>query len=86
MALGVPVLAVRNSGTEEVCGDAALLVEPSDLAEGLRRIATDAALRAELGRRGAERARAFSWAQAAHGHERAYTLAAGRPGSRIDTP
>ena len=79
MALGVPVLAVRNPGTQEVCGDAALLVAPGELAEGLRRIAADPALRADLARRGCERARAFSWAQAALGHERAYTLAAGNP-------
>ncbi len=78
MALGVPVLAVRNPGTEEVCGDAALLVAPTELAQGLRRIAADPALRADLSRRGRERARSFSWAQAARGHERAYTLAAAR--------
>lgn len=76
MALGVPVLAVRNPGTEEVCGDAALLVAPGELAQGLRRIAADPTLRADLARRGRERARSFSWAQAARGHERAYTLAA----------
>ncbi len=78
MALGVPVLAVRNPGTEEVCGDAALLVAPGELAAGLRRIATEPALRADLVRRGRERARSFSWAGAALGHERAYTLAAAR--------
>lgn len=77
MALGVPVLAVRNPGTEEVCGDAALLVSAGDLTEGLRHISADAALRADLARRGLERAQSFSWAQAAAGHERAYTLAAG---------
>jgi glycosyltransferase involved in cell wall biosynthesis len=76
MALGVPVLAVRNPGTEEVCGDAALLVAPGELAQGLRRIAADPALRADLARRGRERALSFSWAQAALGHERAYELAA----------
>ncbi|MGI9094464.1 MAG: glycosyltransferase family 4 protein [Thermoleophilaceae bacterium] len=79
MALGVPVLAVRNPGTEEVCGRAALLVAPGELAPGLRRIATDPALRADLARRGRERARTFSWAEAARGHERVYTLATGTP-------
>lgn len=81
MARGVPVLAVRNAGTQEVCGDAALLVEPSDLAGGLYRIATDGRLRAGLAERGRERARAFSWAQSARDHERAYTLAIGRASS-----
>jgi len=77
MALGVPVLAVRNPGTEEVCGPAALLVEPHQLASGLERIASDAGLRTDLKGRGLERAGLFSWNQAARGHERAYTLAVG---------
>ena len=77
MALGVPVLAVRNPGTEEVCGEAALLVEPGALADGLRRIASDAVLRADLAARGRERAACFSWAEAARRHRLAYTLAVG---------
>ena len=84
MALGVPVLAVRNPGTEEVCGSAALLVEPAGLAAGLRRIASDARLRADLARRGAERARSFTWADSARGHERAYTLALGKSPAPTD--
>jgi len=86
MAVGVPVLAVRNAGTEEVCGDAALLVEPDGLAAGIERIATDASLREDLARRGAVRARGFSWAQAACVHESAYTLALGAPPARDATP
>jgi glycosyltransferase involved in cell wall biosynthesis len=77
MALGVPVMAVRNPGTEEVCGDAALLVEPGSILGGLERITSDAALRAELARRGRERASRFSWEEAALAHQRAYTLARG---------
>lgn len=79
MALGVPVLAVRNPGTEEVCGDAALLVSPGELAQGLHRIASDEDLRAELARRGRERVAGFTWHGAALGHERAYSLATGKP-------
>ena len=75
MARGVPVLAVRNAGTQEVCGDAALLVEPAELAAGLQRIATDDRLRANLARQGRERVRAFSWSKSARDHESAYTLA-----------
>ena len=81
MSLGVPVLAVRNAGTQEVCGDAALLVEPEELVAGLQRIATDGRLRADLARRGRERARAFSWADSARDHESAYTLARRRVSS-----
>lgn len=75
MALGVPVLAVRNPGTVEVCAGAALLVDRAGLAEGLATIASDAALRIRLSGLGIERVRDFSWAQSARGHERAYTLA-----------
>lgn len=75
MALGVPVLAVRNPGTEEVCAEAALLVEPGELEQGLRRIASDAVLRADLAARGRKRSARFSWAEAARRHRHAYTLA-----------
>jgi glycosyltransferase involved in cell wall biosynthesis len=78
MALGVPVVAVRNAGTEELCGDAALLVEPAGLAGAIGRVAEDAELRASLSRLGAERARSFSWSRSAADHVRAYSLAAGR--------
>lgn len=88
MARGVPVLAVRNAGTQEVCGDAALLVEPAELVAGLHRIATDDRLRAGLAERGRERARAFSWAKSARDHESAYTLARGGASSEpgVGTP
>jgi len=75
MALGVPVLAVRNAGVEEVCGDAAVLVAPDGLAAGLLQIAGDPALRERLARAGSERASRFSWDESARSHERAYTLA-----------
>ncbi len=84
MALGVPVLAVRNPGTEEVCGPAALLVGPAELSAGLDRIASDAGLRDELAGRGRERARSYSWHEAARGHERVYTLALGSPPPPLD--
>jgi glycosyltransferase involved in cell wall biosynthesis len=79
MAVGVPVLAVRNAAVEELCADAALLVEPAGLAEGLRRIADDPQLRSRLARAGAERAADYSWERSAQAHERAYTLALATP-------
>ena len=75
MAAGVPVIAVRNRGVEEVCGDAALLVAPGELTAALTRVAEDRELRDSLARRGAERARRFSWEESARLHERAYRLA-----------
>jgi glycosyltransferase involved in cell wall biosynthesis len=75
MARGVPVAAVASAGASEVCGPAALLVEPDGLAEAVGRVAGDAALRADLAERGRERAGRFSWQASARAHMRAYTLA-----------
>jgi glycosyltransferase involved in cell wall biosynthesis len=78
MAAGAPVVALRSASSEEVCGDAALLVEPEELAGALARVAGDAALRERLAAAGRERAAAFSWEQSAERHLEAYRLAAGR--------
>jgi glycosyltransferase involved in cell wall biosynthesis len=66
MASGTPVVTSNVSSLPEVVGDAAVLVDPHDLASivgGLRRVLTDPALAADLRRRGLERARMFSWEQ-----------------------
>ena len=76
MASGVAVLAVRNPGTHELCGPAALLVEPDGLAEGMRRLHDEGGLRTELAHKGRERARRFSWEESARLHEHAYEKAA----------
>jgi glycosyltransferase involved in cell wall biosynthesis len=81
MSAGVPVLAARSPGLAETVGTAALPFDPYDaegLAHALERIAAEPALRADLARRGRERAAAFSWAASARAHIAAYTLAAGR--------
>ena len=76
MASGVAVLAVRNPGTHELCGPAALLVEPEELADGMARLHEQRDLRVELARRGRERAQRYSWDESARLHEHAYSLAA----------
>ena len=81
MASGVAVLAVRNPGTHELCGPAALLVEADGLAEGMARLHEEQGLRAELARLGRERARRLSWEESARLHERAYSLAAMQGGA-----
>ncbi len=68
MANGVPVVAGARSALPEVCGDAALLVDPTDtdaLAAALTRLAEDEPLRRRLCGLGLDRARQFSWEKAA---------------------
>ena len=76
MANETPVVTSNLSSLPEVAGDAALLVDPYDvasIADGIRRAVTDEPLRQMLIARGRERARQFSWRKAA-----ADTLAAYR--------
>ena len=64
MAAGTPVITSNVSSLPEVVGDAALLIDPMDagaIADAMARVLGDAALRAELIRRGRERVKAFSW-------------------------
>ena len=64
MARGVPVLTSNRSAMPEVAGDAALLVDPTDvhsIADGLVRLATNADLRDTLIRAGIARAKEFTW-------------------------
>ena len=68
MACGTPVVCSNASSLPEVVGDAALTVDPGDglaLREALKRLTGDGELRAELGRRGLERAAGYTWERAA---------------------
>ena len=71
MACGTPVAASNASSVPEVCGDAALLFDPTDdaaISEALVAVATDDALRADLVRRGFAQARRFTWDACARAH------------------
>lgn len=68
MACGTPVIASATSSLPEVVGDAALLVDPLDVAElarAIRRLIDDDTLRARLRSMGRARAAYFSWADTA---------------------
>ena len=68
MARGVPVACSNASSLPEVAGDAALLFDPHDeaaIAEALRRLLDDAALREQLRVRGLARAGEFTWQRTA---------------------
>jgi glycosyltransferase involved in cell wall biosynthesis len=68
MAAGIPVMAANRAALPEVCGDAALLVDPEDvdaIHAALDQLMRDEPLAAALARRGLARAGQFSWEKAA---------------------
>jgi len=68
MACGTPVVTSRTSSLPELVGDAAVLVDPTDvtaLADALKTVFTDEARRQSMSRAGLARARAFSWERTA---------------------
>ncbi|MCC6168708.1 MAG: glycosyltransferase family 4 protein [Caldilineaceae bacterium] len=67
-ALGVPVMTANNSALPEIAGDAALLVDPTDveaMAAAMLRLSQDDALRARLIAAGFANMQRFSWEKAA---------------------
>jgi len=68
MACGTPVVVSNTSSLPEVVGDAALLVEPTDV-DGMTvavwRVLSDDALREQMSAKGLKRASLFSWRKAA---------------------
>jgi glycosyltransferase involved in cell wall biosynthesis len=75
MSHGVPVLAASATSLPEIYGDAALYVDPADLGsiqDGLRRLAEDHELRADLIALGKRRAERYSWAEMARSTLRIY--------------
>ncbi len=68
MACGCPVIASNTSSIPEVCGDAAILVNPLDVDEICERMLTllkDVSLRESLIERGLRQASKFSWIKTA---------------------
>lgn len=68
MACGVPVLASGEASLPEVTGDCAVICDAysvKSIAQGLYRLCSDEKLRAELGRKGIERAKNFTWERSA---------------------
>ena len=68
MACGTPVVCSNTSSLPEVAGDAALLVDPTDvraLAGAMERALTDEGKWREMRERGLQQAARFSWDEAA---------------------
>lgn len=67
-AYGVPVMTATNSALPEIAGDAALLVDPTDvdaIADAMLRLSRDEPLRQKLIAAGYENVKRFSWEKAA---------------------
>jgi glycosyltransferase involved in cell wall biosynthesis len=77
MRCGAAVVTSAGTAMEEVADGAAELVDPRDTASIAAGIERAIARRDELGARGRERARAYSWAAAAEATVRVYEEAAG---------
>jgi len=78
MACGTPVVASNATSIPEVVGDAALVVDCTDvdeLAEAMHRALTDKHLRQSLIKAGFERARTFRWENTARKTARVYKIA-----------
>ena len=66
MACGCPVLSSPRGSLQEIVGEAAMLVDPEDIAalkEYLLRLALSGSLRKQLRRAGLAHAACFTWAQ-----------------------
>jgi glycosyltransferase involved in cell wall biosynthesis len=79
-ARGVPSVASNTSSLPEVAGDAAVLVDPTDvgeIAEALADVLTEPDVAADLRRRGRERASSFTWTATARTTLEAYRRVTG---------
>ncbi len=69
MAHGCPVVTSPVASLPEVCGKAAVYVDPHDVEDirrGIQKVISDRGLREELRNMGMERVRLFSWKASAH--------------------
>jgi alpha-1,3-rhamnosyl/mannosyltransferase len=68
MACGVPVISSDSSSLPEVVGDAGILVDPflaGEWSETMARVLSDENLQKEIGQRGLNQARMFTWERCA---------------------
>lgn len=68
MRCGIPVIASNTSSIPEVCGDAAVYVDPhsiNNIADGMKKIAADPGLRHVLVEKGYKQTEKFSWQKTA---------------------
>ncbi len=83
MACGCPVAASNAGAIPEVCGDAAVLFDPTDVEAMAAAVLETDERREELQKLGLEQAARYTWDEAARRHEGVYraALSAGRAGT-----
>ena len=78
MACGTPVICSNQGSLPEIAGQAAMLVQPSDvagIAEAMKRVLTDRHTARDMRLRGLEQAKTFTWPQTARQTLNAYSQA-----------
>jgi len=71
MSCGCPTIVSNAASIPEVCGDSTLYVDPydiHDIAAGMRKIAQNPALRADLKEKGLKRSQLFTWDKTVQDH------------------
>jgi len=71
MACGTPVLTSNVTSMPEVCGEAAIYIDPMDvksIADGLLRVLQNSELRAELTEKGLRQSSRYTWENSVKGH------------------
>lgn len=86
MASGCPVAASHAGAIPEVCGDAAVLFDPTDVEAIAAGILEVDERREELAARGLVHAAGFTWGETARKHEAAYAAATEAPSDTPTTP
>lgn len=69
MACGTPVVAANTSSLPEICGDAAIMVNPykiENIAQGIKKVISDKIIRGRLVEKGSTQAKKFSWEKTAN--------------------
>ena len=80
MACGCPVVAANASSLPEICGKAALMVDPydiNDIAEKIWEVISDKEIKDKLVRRGPAQAKQFSWEKTAYETYKVYQKVVG---------
>jgi glycosyltransferase involved in cell wall biosynthesis len=81
MVQGTPVVSSSGTSTEEIVGDAGVIVDPLNVAairDGLARLLDDEELASRLGKAGRARAASYTWERTAELTAAAYVEVAGR--------